>query len=355
MTFSFFLKIVYRNHKKRSNGNVDVESKFIKDYIENCVCVTWLMNCCIPSIFITQDVGEKFDKKFHTKFSGKGDFVEFYMWPCLFVSKEDFHNNQPAFGKGDVVVTRNRVESIDRSPKPGHPERQNETERPGHPERLGHPERQNERSENIFYSPLVENKSIFNLTSSENSNLKTTTTTSTATTSNSTNSTATVTVRSAINSDKLTRLHKHDDELPEKSRTTANSVRATSGVTTRQIELKSYSTRPVKIINVQPLVSHDTCNKDDGTSLEKNPRKIPKDEKKEEETPMETEHLEKKGIPAIYENMSKENQPFQLEKMEVDPGESQHSDPNCFDLKYDGDSRNRHFPSDYREKMDNNI
>ena len=102
---SFFFKTVCENHKDRSNGLIDVESKSVEDYIENCVRVTWLMNCCIPSIFITTDVGEKFNKKFHIKFTGKGDFVDFYMWPCLFVSEEDFKNSQPAFGKGDVVVT----------------------------------------------------------------------------------------------------------------------------------------------------------------------------------------------------------------------------------------------------------
>uniref|UniRef100_A0A7M5XEB5 Mitochondria-eating protein C-terminal domain-containing protein n=1 Tax=Clytia hemisphaerica TaxID=252671 RepID=A0A7M5XEB5_9CNID len=100
-----FCKLVLQRHEKR-NPELAQEKydEMISKYIMGCVSVTWLMNCCLPPIYITKDVGEKFNKKLHTKFSGRGDYVQFYLWPCLFTSEDEFKSGLPAFAKGDVYV-----------------------------------------------------------------------------------------------------------------------------------------------------------------------------------------------------------------------------------------------------------
>ena len=102
--------MVHDEHKKRDKVNtmVSKEEDPLDLYIKDCVSVTWLMNCCIPPMVISfgGEPGEKFNKKRHTRFGGKGEYVEFYMWPCLFISEEDFNKGSPAFGKGDVYVCK---------------------------------------------------------------------------------------------------------------------------------------------------------------------------------------------------------------------------------------------------------
>ena len=105
------------------------------------------MNCCIPSIFITRDVGERFNKKFHTRFNGKGDYVNFYMWPCLFISEEDFRKGSPAFGKGDVYICKeppNKENNFrkETSPKPGH----------------AHRDQSDDTSQDMFHNPTSKSK-----------------------------------------------------------------------------------------------------------------------------------------------------------------------------------------------------
>jgi len=75
----------------------------LKTYIKSCVSILWLINNCNPPLYITTEFNE-FNKKLHSKFLGKGTCIDYYIWPCLFTSKEECDNNSPAFAKGDVCL-----------------------------------------------------------------------------------------------------------------------------------------------------------------------------------------------------------------------------------------------------------
>lgn len=81
-------------------GNI---KRHLVNYINDCVEVAWLMNASNPPMFVAADDFNYGPEK-HSKFSGHGSQVQYYLWPCLYFSEEVYQQNGNVMAKGDVVL-----------------------------------------------------------------------------------------------------------------------------------------------------------------------------------------------------------------------------------------------------------
>lgn len=79
------------------------DNKDLKKYLRSCVKVTWLMNSCNPPMAISTD-HTQFNNKMHQKFNGKGPYIDYFLWPCLYFSEDYKTSKGSVMSKGDVAV-----------------------------------------------------------------------------------------------------------------------------------------------------------------------------------------------------------------------------------------------------------
>lgn len=66
--------------------------------------VTWLMNGSNPPMYISME-DLSYNAYKHSRFSGHGNHVQYYVWPCVYFSEDIYKQNGNVMAKGEVVLT----------------------------------------------------------------------------------------------------------------------------------------------------------------------------------------------------------------------------------------------------------
>ncbi|XP_057299302.1 uncharacterized protein LOC130629940 isoform X2 [Hydractinia symbiolongicarpus] len=81
----------------------DASDKCVRRYVEECVQVTWLMNASSPPMYASFDDQSVCSEKYEVR-DGTGDKIRYWIWPCIYFSKEAYCNGEDVMVMG-VVVT----------------------------------------------------------------------------------------------------------------------------------------------------------------------------------------------------------------------------------------------------------